>query len=136
MKIKLSKEQKLEIEKPTQIHPFIKKILKQENKIGQSREHFWVVGLSMNLKILFIDLLSLGKFTPKSIIPREVFQEAIKHSAQKIILLRYEPYQMGNIRKKDKNLLNRVLKIGKILDIEIADYIVFCDSDLSSIACH
>lgn len=136
MKIKLGKDQKLEIEKPEYIVPFIKGILKRENKIGRYREHFWVLGLSQNLKILFLDLLSLGKFRQKSIRIKEVFQEALKHSTPKIILLRYQPNYMPNIRKFDKKLFHRVKTMGRSLDIEIEDYMVLCETEYSSMKWH
>jgi len=46
MEVKLSRRQKITVSGSEDIYLIMRQILRRENKIGQGREHFWMVGLS------------------------------------------------------------------------------------------
>ncbi|WP_205958024.1 hypothetical protein [Flavivirga algicola] len=48
MDIKLTEEKKIKILNSDDIYEIMHKVLLQENKIDQNREHFWVIGLANN----------------------------------------------------------------------------------------
>ena len=60
MTIKLTKKERIKILNGVDLFGIMQKILLREEKIDQNREHFWVVGLENNNRILFIELISLG----------------------------------------------------------------------------
>jgi DNA repair protein RadC len=60
MKVKLTKEQKIKVLNSLDVYDVMHRILRRENKIGRSKEHFWVVCLFNSNKIPLIDY-SLGE---------------------------------------------------------------------------
>ena len=60
MTIKLTKKERIKVLNGSSLFGIMQKILLREEKIDQNREHFWVVGLENNNRILFIELISLG----------------------------------------------------------------------------
>ena len=56
----------------------MQKILLREDVIDQDREHFWIVGLSTNNRILFIELISLGPNKVTIAEPMDVFSFALQ----------------------------------------------------------
>ena len=67
MDIKITKKDKIRILNSDTLYKIMQRILMRENEIDRDREHFWVVGLSQNNTILFIELI-VGKtlqFVPR-----------------------------------------------------------------------
>ena len=52
MDIKLTEEEKIKILNSDDIYGIMQKVFLRENKIDQNREHFWVIGLANNNRIL------------------------------------------------------------------------------------
>ena len=64
MNIALSEAERIKILNSDDIYEIMQRILLREDKIDQNREHFWVIGLENNNRILFIELISLGTDKP------------------------------------------------------------------------
>lgn len=73
MDIKLTEKEKIKILNSDDIYGIMQRILLREDKIDQNREHFWVIGLETNNRILFIELISLGTVNKALAEPMEVF---------------------------------------------------------------
>ena len=65
------------------IYKIMQQILLRENKIGRSKEHFWVVCLSYSNRILLIELISLGTMKKSIVDPTEIFSFALQKRASK-----------------------------------------------------
>ena len=91
MTVELSDEQRIKILNADDLFQIMSKILNRENKIDRNKEHLWVVGLASNLKILFIELVSLGTVNSTIVEPMEVFSIALQKRAVSIILVHNHP---------------------------------------------
>ena len=60
MNIRLNKNQKIKVNSSKDIYRIKKQILLRENKYGITKEHFWVVGVGFDNRILYIELISHG----------------------------------------------------------------------------
>ena len=69
MNVRLTKEQKINISHPQDIFEIMRKILLRENKLGQQKEHFWVIGLAISNKLSYIELVSLGSLSAAIVNP-------------------------------------------------------------------
>ena len=78
MNIKLTEAERIKILNSDDLYGIMQKILLREHKIDQNREHFWVIGLENNHRILFIELISLGSVNKTIAEPMEVFSFALK----------------------------------------------------------
>jgi len=99
-------------------------ILLREDKIDRDKEHFWVVGLANNQKLLFIELISLGTVNKTLVEPMEVFSVALQKRAVSIILVHNHPY--GELRPSDadKDITDRLIQVGLIVNTPVYDHLI------------
>lgn len=90
-------------------------------------EVFKTVLLNTKNEIITDIDVSHGTLNSSLVHPREVFKNAIKKSANKIILIHNHP--SGNVEpsREDINITNRLIECGKIIGIEIIDHIIIGD---------
>lgn len=96
------------------------------------REHLWVVGLASNLKILFIELVSLGTVNSTIVEPMEVFSVALQKRAVSIILVHNHP--SGELRpsKEDLDVTDRLIQVGKIVRTPVFDHLIITEKSFLS----
>jgi DNA repair protein RadC len=112
----------------------MQQVLLRENKIGRNQEHFWIVGLDNQNKILFIELVGLGQANRVNTNPPEVFRMGIYKMAVKVILVHNHP--SGNLTpsQADQDVTDRMLKVGQLIDIEVLDHLVISETGFMSFA--
>ena len=133
MNVKLTDAQKKAlVQSPDSIVPVMQQILLRENKMGRSQEHFWVVGLNNANKVLFIELIALGRQNRVAVPPPDVFRMAIYKLALKVILVHNHP--SGNLTPSaaDKAFTDRILKVGEIIHIDVLDHIIITENSYYS----
>ncbi len=88
------------------------------------QENFLVLSLNMRNELIFTSRTAVGTLTRVVLHPRDVFREAIRHSASRIILVHNHP--SGNPRPslEDRALTERIVEAGKILLIPVADHVI------------
>jgi len=106
----------------------------RENKIRRNQEHFWVVGLDNKHQILFIELIGLGAVNRVNADPPDVFRMAIYKLAVKMILVHNHPSGSLDLSKGDNEFTDRMLKVGKLINIEVIDHLVISETDYFSFA--
>ncbi|GAA3594687.1 JAB domain-containing protein [Flavivirga amylovorans] len=124
MDIKLTEEEKIKILNSDDIYGIMQKILLRENKIDQNREHFWVIGLENNNRILFIELISLGTVNKTFAEPMEVFSFALQKRAVKIILCHNHPSGELKPSEADKDVSDKLIQVGIIVNTEVIDHLI------------
>ncbi|AZJ31813.1 DNA repair protein RadC [Tenacibaculum mesophilum] len=134
MDIKLTEQEKIKILNSDDIYGIMQKILLRESKIDQNREHFWVIGLANNNRILFIELISLGTINATLVEPMEVFSLALQKRAVKIILCHNHPSGELTPSDNDKNLTDRLIQVGIIVNTHVIDHLIISDKSYLSFA--
>ena len=76
--------------------------------------------------------ISVGSLNSSIVHPREVFIEAIKRSANKIILMHNHPSGNPKPSTEDKEITNRLVKTGEIVGIHVLDHIIIGDDSYYS----
>jgi len=135
MNVKLSEAQKkAAINSSNNIAVIMQQILKRENKLGRSQEHFWVIGLNNAGKLLFIELIGLGRQNRVMANPPDVFRMAIYKLAIKLILVHNHP--SGELKPSiaDKEFTDRIIKVGEIINVDVIDHIIITENNYSSFA--
>ena len=100
--------------------------------MGRAQEHFWVVGLNAANKILFIELIALGRQNRITANPPDVFRMAIYKLALKLILVHNHPSGELTISGPDKGITDRLLKVGEIINIDVLDHLIISEKDYLS----
>ncbi|WP_047789568.1 JAB domain-containing protein [Tenacibaculum mesophilum] len=134
MDIKLTEQEKIKILNSDDIYGIMQKILLRESKIDQNREHFWVIGLANNNRILFIELISLGTINATLVEPMEVFSLALQKRAVKIILCHNHPSGELTPSENDKSLTDRLIQVGIIVNTHVIDHLIISDKSYLSFA--
>ena len=132
MNIKLTEAERIKILNSDDLYGIMQKILLREQKIDQNREHFWVIGLENNNRILFIELISLGTVNKTFAEPMEVFSFALQKRAVSIILCHNHP--SGELRPsdEDKDITDRLIQVGIIVDLKVIDHLIISDKSYLS----
>ena len=91
------------------------------------KEYFIAVFLDSKNKVIKDEAISIGTLNSSLVHPREVFKEAIKNSANSIILVHNHP--SGNVEPSDEDYrVNKVLiEAGELVGIKVLDHLIVGD---------
>jgi DNA repair protein RadC len=112
----------------------MQKILLRENKIDRDKEHFWVIGMNIASKILFIELVSLGSVKAATVEPMNVFRMGVMKGAVKLIIVHNHPGDELKPTPNDKDLTDRLIQVGRILDVQVIDHLIITEKSFLSFA--
>lgn len=127
MDVQLTEAERIKILNSDDLYEIMQRILLREDKIDRNREHFWVVGLENNNRILFIELISLGTVNRTIAEPMEVFSFALQKRAVRIILVHNHPSGDLIPSDKDKDITDRLIQVGIIVNTEVADHLIISE---------
>ncbi len=124
MNIKLTNKDKINVTNPDDIYEIMQRILLRENKIDREKEHFWIVGMNNANTILYIELVSMGTARTAPVDPMHVFRVAILKGAVKVVAVHNHPSGAMRVSEKDKLITDRLIQVGKIIDISVEDHLI------------
>ncbi len=132
MNVRLNKNQKIKINSSRDIYNIMKQILLRENKYGITKEHFWVVGLGIDNRIMYIELVSLGGINSATVNPNEVFTLAAQRNVPKLILVHNHPGESLNPTEDDKDLTDRLIQAARLVSTEVIDHLIITPEEYYS----
>ena len=88
------------------------------------REHVSVLLLNSANGIISIETISIGTLNSSHMHPREVFKQAIRHSASSVILAHNHPSGACLPSHQDLEVTDRLVEVGKIVGIPVIDHII------------
>ncbi|WP_339699843.1 DNA repair protein RadC [Algoriphagus aquimarinus] len=102
--------------------------------LDEQVEHFYVILLNRSNQVLKKHLVSQGGTAGTIVDTKIVFKIALEHLAQSIILVHNHP--SGNLTPsdQDKRLTQRLVKVGRELDLPVLDHLIFTDVGYFSFA--
>ena len=107
-----------------------KSVWEETKDIRESmKEHFLIIYLNSRQQKIAKDIISIGTLNASLIHPREVFEPAIKNFAAGIILVHNHPSNNPEPSEADIEITNKLVRGGKILDIEVIDHVIVTESD-------
>lgn len=92
--------------------------------MNKQKEHFFVLILDAQHKILKSELISVGSLTKSFAHPREVFQAAVKESAHSIILVHNHPSGECKPSSDDLKITRQLMQAGSVLGIKVLDHVI------------
>jgi DNA repair protein RadC len=124
MQVKLTELEKIKLINSDDIYSVMQRILMRENKIERNKEHFWIIGLANNNRILYIELISLGSVKATLVEPMEVFSIALQKRTVKIILVHNHPSGSMQPSEEDKDITDKLIQVGLFLNIPVIDHLI------------
>jgi DNA repair protein RadC len=119
---------KYKITKPQDAAEYVMEEMKSLNK-----EYLRILMLNTKKIIISIKDVSIGTLNSSMVHPREVFIEAIKKSADSIIVCHNHPSGDPSPSREDINITYRLKECGKLLGIEVVDHIIIGDGNYVSL---
>jgi DNA repair protein RadC len=98
----------------------------------KAKEHFKLILLNPRNKIIGISTISIGTLNASLVHPREVFKDAIVHSAASVVLAHNHPSGDPEPSEDDIAITKRLIEAGKILGIEVMDHIIIAKNGFFS----
>ena len=115
------------VTEPKDVADILRSILKAEAPEDQDKEHLWVIGLRVNKRIAYVELVSLGILDSCLVHPREVFRLAIMKAVDSIIIGHNHPSGDAKPSDEDWNIYYRMERAGSILGIEVLDSVIIAN---------
>lgn len=106
---------------------------RMEDIRGHMKEHVVVFFLDSRSQEILREIVSVGTLNESLIHPREVFEQAIKQSAAAIIVAHNHPSGDPEPSKDDIEMTDRLVKAGRLLDIEVIDHVIVTKTSWRSI---
>jgi DNA repair protein RadC len=100
----------------------------------KAKEHFKLILLNPRNKIIGISTISIGSLNASLVHPREVFKDAIVHSAASVVLAHNHPSGDPEPSEDDLKITKKLVDSGKILGIEVIDHIIIAKNGFKSLA--
>ena len=132
MNVKLTREQRIKILNSNDIFTVMQQVLLRENKIDRDKEHFWMIGLATNNKVLYIELVSLGTLKASLIAPMDAFRVAVLKAAARVILCHNHPSGETLPSEDDKDITKQLIQSGEILSIPVFDHLIISTKEYYS----
>ena len=98
------------------------------------KEYFWVVLLNTANRLLGIAEVAKGNEKCVIVPNREIFQLALKTNACAIILCHNHPSGSLKPSEGDINITKKIIKAGKLLDIQILDHLIITSETFLSMS--
>jgi len=90
----------------------------------KKKEHFYALLLDSKNRIIKEELISVGTLNSSLVHPREVFKEAIKNSANAIILVHNHPSGNPEPSPDDNDINDILINSGNLLKLRVLDHII------------
>ena len=99
-----------------------------QDKMGKlKQENFLCIYLDVNKKLIHEKTLFIGTLNRSLVHPREIFKEAYQVSASSIICIHNHPSGEVLPSKEDILFTSQLVKVGRMLGIDVIDHIIIGD---------
>ncbi len=117
------RKQKIAVKKPIDVYEHMK-----ENVKNLKQEHFFVLSLDTKNKIIAEKIIAIGTLNAALLHPREIFKEAIKNSANSVIILHNHPSGDPEPSEEDIKITEDIMKAAELIGINVLDHIIIGDT--------
>ena len=129
MLIYLANQDKIAIHDAFDTYNVMLTILERDDKPDLTKEHLWVIALSIRNLIVNIELVSVGSSYFTAIDPKEIMSVPSQKKAAGIIMIHNHP--CGEMKPSDHDLdaTDRMIQVGRILDIHVIDHLIISERE-------
>ena len=124
MDIKITEQERIRVVDGQDVFDIMRRILLREESIDQDKEHFWMVGLDVSSRLLFIELVVIGGVYSVTIKPAETFRVAVWKNAVSVVLVHNHPGGAVRPSEEDKDVTDHLIQVGRILNINVVDHLI------------
>jgi DNA repair protein RadC len=104
-----------------------------QDLMWQSQERFAIVSLDIKHRLLGTQVITIGTATETLAHPREIFREAIRQGATRIIVAHNHPSGSLEPSPEDLTLTQQLIQAADLLGIPLLDHLILGNGDFSSL---
>lgn len=127
MLIYLSNQDKIAIHDACDAYNVMLTILERDDKPDLTKEHLWVIALSVRNLIVNIELVSVGSSYFTAVEPKEIMSVPSQKKAAGIIMIHNHPCGEMKPSAHDLDATDRMIQVGRILDIHVIDHLIISE---------
>ena len=115
---------KIIIKNALDIYKIMQMVLKREHEVDRNKEHFWVLALSEENKILSLELVALGCNNRVQASAGDILAIPLQKQAQGIMLIHNHP--SGNLQpsQEDMDFTDMMIQASRIMRIRVLDHLI------------
>ena len=132
MDIRIPKSQQKQLRMYSDLYPIMQEVLLRQNKMRRSVEYLWVASLNTRNWVTNIELINIGSPNRVRTEPPEIFRVPIYKAATSIILVHNHPSGSLTPSPADKDFTDKMIKVGKLLNIAVVDHQIITETDFYS----
>lgn len=117
------------VESPNDIYELLKTIYGQ---LPDDQEHLVMLVLNINRAVSGFKVLSSGTQSMGPADAKMVFRNALMLGAAKIVLAHNHPSGSLKPSKHDIEFTNRIIEVGRLMDLPLVDHVIYSASGYSS----
>jgi DNA repair protein RadC len=121
------------LDKPMIDDPSVAAALLSSQLMWQSQEHFAVLMLDIKHRLMGIQVISKGTATETIAHPRDVFRDAIRQGAVRIIVAHNHPSGSLDPSREDIALTRQLLSGAQLLGIPLLDHLILGNGNFTSL---
>ncbi len=99
----------------------------------KKKEYLVCLYLNARNALLKKEVISIGTLDKSLIHPREIFGPAVELRAAGVVLLHNHPSGDVEPSKQDIEVINKILEAGKIMGVNVIDFIIVSEKDIHSV---
>lgn len=120
-------------DRPVIDHPSVAANILSADLMWQSQERFAVVLLDVKHRVIGTQIISIGTATETLAHPREIFREAIRQGATRLIIAHNHPSGSVDPSPEDIALTRQLLAGADLLSIPILDHLILGNGTFTSL---
>jgi DNA repair protein RadC len=115
----------IEIRDARDVATIFQDLLRLEDRIGQDKEHFYVMHVNVRQHVNLVELVSVGTLNEAPFHPRETFRRAVIEGSCSILVDHNHP--TGDVTPSDGDIrtTRKLHDAGDLLQIPLLDHIIF-----------
>lgn len=121
------------LDRPIIDDPSVAAALLSSQLMWQAQEHFAVLMLDIKHRLMGIQIVSMGTATETIAHPRDVFREAIRQGAVRIIVAHNHPSGTLDPSREDIALTRQLLSGAQLLGIPLLDHLILGNGNFTSL---
>lgn len=132
MKIRLTKEQKIKINSAASVYAIMRPILMRQNEVRRRQEYFWVIGISSDLDLDYVELVGIGSISAVAVKPVDIFSFAVQKKSLSVILVHNHPGGTLRPSEGDQAFTERMKTAAEVLEIQLLDHVIITENGFYS----
>ena len=97
--------------------------------LERNREHFLVIYLDGQNRVITIETLFTGSLTSSAVYPREVIKAILKHEAAAVVLAHNHPSGSTTPSASDRAVTQKLKTACEAIDVQVLDHIIIGHQD-------